>query len=237
MFQIVDDQKPFTCRGVLLTVNSLYNPLGFLTPISVHGRLILRELTTQAEDWDLRPPKDRWRESLQDLRELQVLLPHTSFSTKGAQRRELCVFTDVSVKVIAAVAYIKVMSHKEQTEIGFVFGKVKMAPQPGLTIQRLELCVAVLRVELAELIVTEMDVTFDSIVFYTDSKVVLGHLLNQSGRFYVYVHNTVQCIRLSSHPSQWKYIHSNLKSANTKSRDGVTSPPTQHNSAHRTMLK
>ncbi|KAI3370836.1 hypothetical protein L3Q82_007362 [Scortum barcoo] len=50
MFQIEDDQKPFTRRGVLSTVNSLYDPLGFLAPITVHGRLILRELTMQAED-------------------------------------------------------------------------------------------------------------------------------------------------------------------------------------------
>lgn len=80
MFQIEDDQKPFTRRGVLSTVNSLYNPLGFLTPITVHGRLILRELTTQAEDWDSPLPKDmeiewtRWRESLQDLEGLPTHL-------------------------------------------------------------------------------------------------------------------------------------------------------------------
>ncbi|KAJ8359026.1 hypothetical protein SKAU_G00155510 [Synaphobranchus kaupii] len=47
------------------------------------------------------------------------------------------------------------------------------------------LCVAVLAVEIAEMIVTELDVTFDNITYYTDSKVILGYIHNQSRRFYV----------------------------------------------------
>lgn len=83
MFRIEDDQRPFTRRGVLSTVNSLYDPLGFLTPIMVHGRLILRELTKQAEDWDTPLPKymetewTRWKRSLQDLEGLQIPRPYT----------------------------------------------------------------------------------------------------------------------------------------------------------------
>ncbi len=203
MFRIEDDQRPFTRRGVLSTVNSLYDPLGFLTPITVNGRLILRELTKQAEDWDIPLLKDmetewtRWKRSLRDLEGLQIPRPYTSFSTAGALRRELCIFADASVKAIAAVAYIKVTSHQEQTEIGFVFGKAKLAPQPDLTIPRLELCASVLAIEIAEMVVLEMDATFDNMAYYTDSKVVLGYIQNQSRRFYVYVHNRIQRIHQS----------------------------------------
>lgn len=101
---------------------------------------------------------------------------------------------------IAAVAYIKVTSHEEQTEIGFVFEKAMLAAQPGLTIPRLELCAAVLVVEIGKLIVTEMDMTFDNIAYYTDSKVVLEYIHNQSKRFYVYVHKRVQHIPQSPCP-------------------------------------
>ncbi|KAL3983862.1 FRAS1-related extracelluar matrix protein 1/2 [Sarotherodon galilaeus] len=223
-FQIEIDQKPFTRRGVLSTVNSLYDPLGFLAPITVDGRRILRELTLQAEDWDAPLPKDmeiewtRWKQSLQDLEGLQIPRPYTSLSTTGALRRELCVFADASVKAIAAVAYIRVTSKQGQTEIGFVFGKAKLAPQPGLTIPRLELCAAVLAVEIAEMIVAEMDTTFDNITYYTDSKVVLGYIHNQSRRFYVYVHNRVQRILQSPCPGQWKYVPTHLNPADVGSR-------------------
>ena len=223
-FQIAGDQKPFTRRGVLSMVNSLYDTLGFLAPVSVRGRLILRGLTMQAEDWDTPLPKDmemewsRWRESLQDLQEIQIPRTYASFSTAGAKSKELCVFADASVKAIAAVAYIKVTSHVGQTEVGFVLGKTKLAPQPGLTILRLELCAAVLAVEIAELIVAEMDVAFDNITYYTDSKVVLGYIHNQSRRFYVFVHNRTQRIRQSPCPGQWKYVHTDLNPADVGSR-------------------
>ena len=95
------------------------------------------------------------------------------------------------------MAYIKVESYQEQTEIGFVFRKAKLAPKPGLTTPRLELCAAVLAIEIAEMVVREMYTTFDNITYYTDSKVVLGYIHNQSRRFYVYVHNRVQRIHQS----------------------------------------
>lgn len=105
----------------------------------------------------------------------QLKIPHfyTSFSTAGALKRELCVFADASVKTIAAVAY---MSHEGQTEVDFVFGKTKLDPQPGITIPRLELCTAVLAVEITELIIEEMDVNFEDVTYYTDSEVVLGYI-------------------------------------------------------------
>lgn len=42
-FQIEDDQKLFTCRGVLSTVNSLYDLLGFLASITVLGRFWMED--------------------------------------------------------------------------------------------------------------------------------------------------------------------------------------------------
>ena len=75
-FQDMDDNKPFTRRRVLSTVNSLCNPLGSLAPVTIQGRLLLRDLTKQAEDWGSPLPGNReaewtrWRDSLKDLQEL-----------------------------------------------------------------------------------------------------------------------------------------------------------------------
>lgn len=44
-FQVPQSRKPFTCCGVLSVVNSLFDPLGFLAPVTIKGRLFLRELT------------------------------------------------------------------------------------------------------------------------------------------------------------------------------------------------
>ena len=43
-FQISLPEKPYTRRGVLAVVNSLYDPLGLAIPVTLRGRLLLREL-------------------------------------------------------------------------------------------------------------------------------------------------------------------------------------------------
>lgn len=55
-------------------------------------------------------------------------------------------------------------------------GKARLDPQPELTVPRLQLCAAVMAVEIAEVINEEIDLPLDSITFYTDSKVVLGYI-------------------------------------------------------------
>lgn len=53
------------------------------------------------------------------------------------------------------------------------------------TIPRLELCAAVLAAEITQLIKQEKVFSPGSITYYSDSKVVLGYITNESRRFYV----------------------------------------------------
>ena len=59
-FHVTSSHKPFTRRGVLATVNSLFDPLGLVAPITIRGKLLLRELTSTTVDWDapLLPEKE-----------------------------------------------------------------------------------------------------------------------------------------------------------------------------------
>ena len=58
----------------------------------------------------------------------------------------------------------------------------------------------------------------NEITFYTDSKVVLGYIQNESRRFYVYVANRVQTIRKISSPKQWKYVDTSENPADLSTR-------------------
>ncbi|KAL1249396.1 hypothetical protein QQF64_020401 [Cirrhinus molitorella] len=46
------EEKPFMRRSVLSTVNSLYDPLGFLAPVVVREKALLRKLSSEQSDWD-----------------------------------------------------------------------------------------------------------------------------------------------------------------------------------------
>ncbi|XP_062604473.1 uncharacterized protein LOC134266274 [Saccostrea cucullata] len=107
---------------------------------------------------------------------------------------------------IAACAYLRGRTVDEKISVGFVFGKCKVAPKSGHTIPRLELCAAVLAVELGEMLSKELDLPLEDIRYYSDSKVVLGYLSNERRRFYVYVCNRVSRIRKSSSQHQWNYV-------------------------------
>lgn len=211
-FTIPESQKPFTRRGVLSTINSLFDPLGFLAPVTIQGRFLLRELVSQGTDWDTPLPDEkflkwqRWQESLQELNQLNIPRTYASFPVTTAKCIGLCVFSDASVKAIAAVAYLKVEDENGHTEVSFVLGKAKLAPLAELTIPRLELCAAVLATEIADQVKEELGQALGKITFFTDSKVTLGYINNRSRRFYVFVSNRIHRIWQSSHPSQWRYV-------------------------------
>ena len=223
-FQVTTSDKPFTRRGVLSTINSLFDPLGFAAPVSIKGRSILRELNSDATDWDSPLPEQkygewmRWRDSLKDLQKLKIPRMYTTLPVSQAQKREVCIFCDASTEAIGAVAYLRVTDANGHFEVGFICGKARLAPKPDTTIPRLELGAAVMAVEIAEAVQDELDVHLDAVRFFTDSKVVLGYITNESRRFYVYVHNRVQRIKRSTQASQWNYVPTDLNPADHATR-------------------
>jgi len=202
----------------------LYDPLGFVAPITVQSKVILRELTENAADWDAPLPLNKqkeweeWRDSLQEMQHVQVPRSYGPTSLSGAKLKELCVFSHASERVIAAVAYLKTVDSDRNCHMGFITGKARLAPQPGHTIPRLELCAAVLAVNMMETITAEISVKFDEITFFTDSQVVFGYIYNEKRRFHVYISNRVQRIRNSTNPEQWHYVSSEHNPADVTTR-------------------
>ncbi|KAG7483457.1 hypothetical protein JOB18_048755 [Solea senegalensis] len=213
-FRATATEKPYTHRGVLAVVNSLFDPLGLVAPVVIQGKFLLRELTCNgALNWDTPLPEakeaewEMWKGSLQDLQDIRLPRAYTPTTLCTAQKKELHFFCDASVKAIAVVCYLKVIHSSGECHVGFVLGKAKLAPPCAHTIPRLELGAAVLAVEMAELVQRELDINIDAMQFYTDSRVVLGYIYNQTRRFYVYVCNRVQRIRRFTKPGQWRYVH------------------------------
>ena len=56
-FKVSLGKRPFTRRGMLSILNSLYDPLGLAAPVIVRGKLLLRSMMAnlgnlQPESWD-----------------------------------------------------------------------------------------------------------------------------------------------------------------------------------------
>ncbi|XP_071153735.1 uncharacterized protein [Mytilus edulis] len=112
IFQLSSENKPITRRGILSTINSLYDPLGFLAPVIIQGKLLLRKIVSETVDWD-QPLSDETADEWKSLRDTLIAIetlrfPRTyvPYLSKTATK-ELHVFSDASEKAIAAVAYLR----------------------------------------------------------------------------------------------------------------------------------
>lgn len=211
-------------RKILSVVNSVFDPLGFLAPFTIVGKLILRDITSENVKWDdpispdIKVKWRKWESSLHELSLFKIPRSYCSFSLGTATSIVLHVFCDASELAISAVAYLVCHSDDDKIHVGFVFGKSKIAPKKGHTIPRLELCSAVLATEIAQTSLDQLKIKFNDVKFYTDSKIVLGYINNQTRRFYTYVANRIEKIRKCSIPKQWNYIPSRLNPADVGSR-------------------
>ena len=210
-------------RDMLSQLSSLYDPLGLISPIVLKGKIIFQEASRLKLDWDAEIPsrlKKNWEEWLRSLKELPLLLfsrrvcPNTLVDPVA----ELHLFSDGSQVGYAAVAYIRFVDRNGNVHVELLTSKSRLAPIKQLTIPRLELCAAVLAVNLNVKIRQALDFKLLPTTFWTDSEIVLGYINNESKRFKVFVGNRVAAIRQSSEPHQWKYVRSRDNAADLASR-------------------
>lgn len=73
-------------------------------------------------------------------------------------------------------------------------------------------------IELAAFVLKQIDVYFEEVNFFTDSRIVLGYIYNGTRRFHTYVENRVQRILKHLNPKQLEYSSTDTNSADVGSR-------------------
>ena len=141
---------------------------------------------------------------------------YSSTSLSLAHTIEIHIYADASELAISA--YIVLESQEGQISTSFILGKSKLAPLSGHTVPRLELCAAVLAVEIKEIIQEQLEVEVSKWVFHTDSRVIIGYKNNEKRRFYKYVSNWIEKIRRYSNPQAWHYIQTDQNPADICTR-------------------
>ena len=86
------------------------------------------------------------------------------------------------------------------TNCVLLVGKSRVSPLKYIFISRLELIAATL------LLRRELGIPINKEYFWTDSKVVLGHINNNNKKLKIFVANRIQFIRENADPKQWFYV-------------------------------
>ncbi|XP_006821544.1 uncharacterized protein LOC102810323 [Saccoglossus kowalevskii] len=101
-FNIQAKDQPPTRRGILSTVASIYDPLGFLAPFILIGKRILQVMCRKNIGWDeplsdnLRPIWDRWKADFENLKAVQVPRSYKPHDFGKILSTELHHFSDAS---------------------------------------------------------------------------------------------------------------------------------------------
>ncbi|XP_078374366.1 uncharacterized protein LOC144657884 [Oculina patagonica] len=223
-FSIVLKDQPLTRRGVLASVASVYDPLGFLAPLVLRAKKILQEVCKKGVSWDeplpeeVRPRWERWKRDLLCLKELQIPRCFAPVTMSQERKYELHNFADASTFGYGQCSYLRVKDDKENVNVSLVMGKSRVAPSKIATIPRLELTAAVVSAKVGSMLQDELNLANLKQYFWTDSKVVLGYINNDAKRFHTFVANRVQLIRSNTDTKGWRYIDTKNNPADHASR-------------------
>jgi len=223
-FRIQLTDKPCTRRGILSIISSVYDPMGFLAPLLLPVKLILRNLCKEKKGWDEeindRPRKTwlQWLMHLHKLSELKVsrcIKPAMFGPTKTAQIHH---FSDASQDGYGIVSYLLLTNNQGEKCVSFLMGKSRVAPLKQITIPRMELTAATVAVKIDLMLKEELEIPLMESIFWTDSTTVLRYIDNDVLRFKTFVANRVSFIREATTPCQWKYVQTLQNPADQASR-------------------
>ena len=162
-----------TKRDVLQTSSQIFDPLGWVTPVTIKAKLLLQEVWQAKLAWDEPLPstiKDKWVAILDDLQELpQLMIPRVYFSSgqQGMIITNMFVFADASTKAYGGVVYLN-----SDDQVCLAMSKTRVAPIKATSLPRLELMAAVTAVRLARFVYSAVP-HIQQVHFWTDSQIVL----------------------------------------------------------------
>ena len=164
-FRIVVNSKPFTRCGVLSTVSSIFDPLGFIAPFTLLAKKLLQDLCRSEDlEWDDYIPEDyrtkwlRWCAELPLLEQFHIDRCHKPPDFGPVVSRQLHLFSDASTMGYGCVAYLRLRDDTDRIHCSFLMGKARLSPVKAITVPRLELTAVTVSVRVGQMLYEELEV-------------------------------------------------------------------------------
>ncbi|XP_021964116.1 uncharacterized protein LOC110859468 [Folsomia candida] len=132
-----------TKREVLSLVMSVFDPLGFLSTLTIKAKMILQRTWISEIGWDDEIPSSThqawklWLTLLESITEFKVPRCYSPTFSRSTDN-QLHIFGDGSEEAFGVVAYFRI-AHGSQVTTALVMAKANVAPIKHLTIPRMEL--------------------------------------------------------------------------------------------------
>ena len=140
--KLVKELEP-TKRHIVGAATKFYDPLGFVSPVTIQFKMLFQELCTSKIDWDEPLSGDllyKWNNLVSGFQGLSISIPRCYFHSvdKMSSTCTLQGFCDASTGAYAAVVYIKIEANNGSS-VKFVAAKTRVSPLGKQTFPRLEL--------------------------------------------------------------------------------------------------
>ncbi|XP_046810810.1 uncharacterized protein LOC124420759 [Lucilia cuprina] len=167
-----------TKRHVLSEVAKIFDPLGWLSPVTVLAKLFIQKLWLLQNKWDEVIPDElnnEWQVFKNNISSLQEIRVPRWVQLTTKSRFELHGFADASEKAYAAVIYIK-----KENSVTLLTAKTKVNPiKNRKTLPKLELCAAHLLAKLLQK-VSNIVKGQHTIYAWSDSTITLAWVKNKT---------------------------------------------------------
>ena len=214
-----------TKRGIVGIASRVYDPVGFVSPVTIRFKVLFQELCEAKVDWDEPLPLpllNKWRVLVSSLQHgVPLTVPRCYFENLSAPVTScrLMGFCDASKAAYAAVVYILTES-ESGCSTQFVACKTRVAPVKEQTIPRLELLSALLLSKLMTSVSQALspELLLGEPSYFTDSNVALYWIKGQEKEWKPFVQNRVNQIRSLTQTHQWAHCAGKENPADIPSR-------------------
>lgn len=210
-----------TKRELASLVCSIWDPLGYFSPIFVTFKLLLQETWRTHLDWDEDLGEDVQRNIQRKLLDVAKVCKHEiprCVSITGTSQH-YHVFCDASLQAYGACLYLVNLDGSNRViSSHLLISRVRLAPLKGMTIPRLELLATLTGARLYHFVKSNLN--FDaSVTAWSDSQVALHWVKNTHKTWKQFVQNRVVEVRELLPPRHWNYVATRQNPADLFTRD------------------
>ena len=141
MVLVINRSSQLQQREVLQRIASIFDPLGFFTPVTLKAKLFLQMLWNKNMEWDEQLTSEdilQWRDMMSDLEDIQNCHISRYIGLQAEVTYRLLCFCDASEKAYAVCVYL----HQTKDDVckgHLLFSKTRLTPKKKISLPRLEL--------------------------------------------------------------------------------------------------
>lgn len=203
-------QGEITKRKIVSYVAQLYDPIGYISPVTVRGRILIQHLWRSKIGWDDKPSSElekSWIDFWNEIIYLEQFTIDRWIGTGNGSKVHIHGFSDSGEPALGAVIYIRVEHANGKITSKLLTSKSKVAPLKSVSIPRLELSAAELLSRLLRHVMHSMEWSQVEYTLWTDSSAVFHWLRKSPRELKTYVANRVSSIQTITDIKRWRHIN------------------------------